>query len=154
MQHCGMRAFPPALILLGLTLAGCSPIALPRLLPPRAEPVAAPAPAEPDICLAWRRALDGYDAAGERRRLADRLRARGEDPARCEDTVAGKRAAPLSPAAAAAPSAPVMREAPRRAAAARTRKQPSTVSPNIDGSVTCSSELVKGPPDRYKTVCR
>ena len=152
MRQCLMRILLPILALLGLSIAGCSPVTLPRLLPARAEPQAAPVPAEEDICRAWRRALDGYDAAGERRRLADMLRARGEDPARCEDAVGGKQPVPLSPGVAA-PRSMTSTATPERPSLSRQKKKRST-SRRIDAPLTCSSELVKGPPDRYKTVCR
>ena len=152
MPHCGMRITLSVLASLGIAaLAGCTPVNLPRLLPAQAGPQPA-APSVEDICRDWQRALDGYDAAGERRRLADSLRARGEDPARCEKQNAGRPAVPLSPSVAPPPSQD--RRMSARPPTPRERKPPSAQRKRIDATLSCSSELVKGPPDRYKTVCR
>lgn len=136
-----------------LLLTGCSPVSLPRLSP--SAPAAEPADMSlRQICVAWRRALDGYDAAGERRRLADALRARGEDPSHCERDEEGRRV-PLSPSVAA-PVATEERATPRRPATTRRKRTAPLGAQRLakNPTLSCSSELVKGPPARYKTVCR
>lgn len=153
-KTCPMRRPLTASILVLAVLSGCSPASTPRLVPELGS-VGSSENSTEYICLAWRKALDGYDAAGERRRLADSLRARGEDPRYCEQRDGVSAAAPLSPSVSGpGPATAVERTAIRPQRRSGTRMSPIANRRALKTSLDCTSELVKGPPDRYKTICR
>ena len=110
------------------------------------------------LCREWQRALDGYEVSRIRKEIAGELTARGEDPETCTLRAGARPERPsISRNALRASSGSAVRSSrtlSRPAFAASAPARGPGIKANAEGSLTCTSELVKGPPDRYKTVCR